>query len=314
MLNTKAKQYPSHYSDSRMAKYKDAVAKHKVSTDCIGLAKGYMWTNGGENVIESIGLATPKFTNKYASNGCPDQSANGMFSYAKNKGMKWGAIGTIPEVPGIAVRYDGHVGYYVGNGKVVEARGFNYGVVKTNLKDRPWTHWYYLPFITYEKVVNPTPITPDPLLGSRTLQKGCKGEDVKELQKSLMKLGYSLPKFGADGDYGSETITAVKAFQKTVKITVDGIYNANTHKALMAKLSDLEHKEPEVPVKQKKVIITGDSVYVRKGSGTQYSILTVARKNATYDYVATASNGWNAITISGQTAWVSGSYSKVVDA
>ncbi len=33
-------------------------------------------------------------TSKYGSNGCPDKSASGMFSYCKSKGMDWGTIDT----------------------------------------------------------------------------------------------------------------------------------------------------------------------------------------------------------------------------
>lgn len=146
-LNSKSKQYPSHYTSSRMSKYKSHVANKMVSTDCVGLGKGYNWTYGGRGVLESIGT-DKTFTVKYGNN-CPDKSANGMFTYAKSKGLKWGKISTIPEVPGLAVRYDGHVGYYIGNGEVIEARGFNYGVVKTKLSGRKWDHWYEFPGIKY---------------------------------------------------------------------------------------------------------------------------------------------------------------------
>lgn len=43
----------------------------------------------------------------------------------------------------------GHVGVYIGNGKVVEARGHDYGVVETNLVDRGWTQWGKCPYIEY---------------------------------------------------------------------------------------------------------------------------------------------------------------------
>lgn len=46
---------------------------------------------------------------------------------------------------------DKHVGVYIGNGEVIEARGHAYGVVKTKLKDRPWVNWGYCPYITYEE-------------------------------------------------------------------------------------------------------------------------------------------------------------------
>jgi len=51
----------------------------------VGLIKGYQWTNGGQGVIESIGTDRT-FSSKYGGHGCPDKSANGMFSYAKSKG------------------------------------------------------------------------------------------------------------------------------------------------------------------------------------------------------------------------------------
>jgi len=44
----KAKQYPAHYGSSRTARYRDDIAKKKVCADCVGLIKGYNWTNGGQ--------------------------------------------------------------------------------------------------------------------------------------------------------------------------------------------------------------------------------------------------------------------------
>ena len=60
--------------------------------------------------------------------------------------MDWGTIDTLPDIVGLAVRFDGHVGYTVGGGYAVEWRGFAYGCVKTKIKGRGWTHWYKLPF------------------------------------------------------------------------------------------------------------------------------------------------------------------------
>mgnify|MGYP002556386561 CR=1 FL=1 len=54
------------------------------------------------------------------------------------------------------------------------------------------------------------------------------------------------------------------------------------------------------------------SVNVRAGNGTQYAILRSARAGDTFNYVATAVNGWNAVEVDGQVGWVSGKYSKVV--
>ncbi|MEC1437437.1 peptidoglycan-binding protein [Bacillus sonorensis] len=66
------------------------------------------------------------------------------------------------------------------------------------------------------------------------LKKGSSGSKVKELQKRLISAGFSLPKYGADGSYGNETVQAVKSLQKKAGIAVDGIYGPATEKALAA--------------------------------------------------------------------------------
>ena len=66
----------------------------------------------------------------------------------------------------------------------------------------------------------------------RTLRKGRKGEDVRQMQEALIKLGYDLGKCGADGDFGAATYNAVRAFQKAKGLTVDGIAGPKTLGAL----------------------------------------------------------------------------------
>lgn len=67
----------------------------------------------------------------------------------------------------------------------------------------------------------------------KVLKKGSKGEQVKALQILLMGRGYTLPKYGADGDYGDETVKAVKALQKDKKIAQDGIAGKDTFSKLL---------------------------------------------------------------------------------
>jgi hypothetical protein len=71
-----------------------------------------------------------------------------------------------------------------------------------------------------------------PTTAKLTLWRGSKGADVKTLQNALIKAGLPLPKYGADGDFGEETQTAVVAFQKARGLKVDGIVGANTWAAL----------------------------------------------------------------------------------
>lgn len=54
-----------------------------------------------------------------------------------------------------------------------------------------------------------------------TLKKGSKGQAVKDLQEALKALGFSPGK--VDGLFGTATEKAVKAFQASVGIDVDGI-------------------------------------------------------------------------------------------
>ena len=70
---------------------------------------------------------------------------------------------------------------------------------------------------------------------SRTiLKRGMKGEDVRRLQLRLMELGYGLPRYGADGEYGAETAAAVKAFQADRRLAADGVAGEMTLAALYA--------------------------------------------------------------------------------
>ncbi len=103
--------------------------------DCIGLIKAYMWFDPETEYIT------------YQSNGFIDCGANSIWDEVKVG--ESGAIGTIPEMPGVAVWMNGHIGIYIGNGEVIEAQGTETGVVKTKLENGAWTHWLYVPHLEY---------------------------------------------------------------------------------------------------------------------------------------------------------------------
>ena len=94
-------------------------------------------------------------------------------------------------------------------------------------------HWYFLPFIDYGAASDMKPPQTEYALGSRLLKKDTEGSDVKQLQEYLLQLGYNLPKYGADGDFGSETEAAVRAFQKAESLEVDGKYGEKSHACLL---------------------------------------------------------------------------------
>jgi peptidoglycan hydrolase-like protein with peptidoglycan-binding domain len=68
--------------------------------------------------------------------------------------------------------------------------------------------------------------------GTAVAKRGDKGGVVKSLQNLLMQAGGSLPKYGADGDYGSETEAAVKAFQTKNGLGADGEIGKKTYDAM----------------------------------------------------------------------------------
>ncbi len=130
-LAGKIAQYPDEVGGQE-----DFIRTHWLGrrcADCVGFIKGYGWLNAETQEIE------------YGTNGMPDIGADAMYANATEKGM----IDTIPEIPGLAVWHEGHIGIYIGNGEVIEAMGTRYGVVCTQLAERGWTHWLKIPYINY---------------------------------------------------------------------------------------------------------------------------------------------------------------------
>lgn len=105
----------------------------KRTADCVGLIKGYGWydTESGKITV--------------GSNGMQDVTADGMFSAATEKDT----IDTIPEIPGIAVWHEGHIGIYIGGGEVIHAANTKAGVIRTPIGQSGWTHWLKVPYIKY---------------------------------------------------------------------------------------------------------------------------------------------------------------------
>ena len=121
---------------NHVAVYDDFIRHNwlgKRTADCVGLIKGYGWYDTKSGKI-NVG-----------TNEMQDVTADGMLVAAKEKGL----IDTMPEILGLAVWHEGHIGIYIGNGKVIEAMGTKYGVVKTQLKNGRWTHWLKVPYIKY---------------------------------------------------------------------------------------------------------------------------------------------------------------------
>lgn len=130
-LESKIIQYPDEVGGKE-----DFIRENwlgKRTADCVGLIKGYSWYDTASQMTILV------------SNGMPDIGADTMFENATEKGT----IDTIPEIPGLAVWKEGHIGVYIGDGKVVEAYGTTSGVIRSELANGGWTHWLKIPYITY---------------------------------------------------------------------------------------------------------------------------------------------------------------------
>ena len=111
----------------------DYIKSHwlgRRTSDCVGLIKGYGWYDETSGIIK---------------NEMKDVTADGMFNAAVEKGP----ISTMPDIPGIAVWHQGHIGVYIGNGYVIHAANTYDGVIKTPITSSGWTHWLKVPYINY---------------------------------------------------------------------------------------------------------------------------------------------------------------------
>ncbi|MFS0862686.1 peptidoglycan-binding domain-containing protein [Fredinandcohnia sp. 179-A 10B2 NHS] len=82
------------------------------------------------------------------------------------------------------------------------------------------------------KGVEPPEPSPTPVVAGVStrlpIKEGDRGPFVKEIQQDLIKAGFALPRYGADGSFGPETENAVMRFQKRYGLVVDGLVGPNT--------------------------------------------------------------------------------------
>ena len=132
-LAAKAAQYPDN-----VGVYEEYIRSHYLgrrTADCVGFIKGDCWYDPETDSVN------------YATNGMPDIGADQMYRAAAEKGP----ISTMPEIPGLAVWHQGHIGIYIGNGYAIEAMGTQYGVVRTKVEGRGWQGWCKIPYIQYDE-------------------------------------------------------------------------------------------------------------------------------------------------------------------
>ncbi len=235
-LEKKYSSNPEAYADYKYsAKYGSKWIGHPV-WDCSGLSRWAMKQHG-------IAIA-------HGSNSIWDR-------YLQEKG-KLTDTTVLPEGAAVFTGTDKkkpHIGTYTGDGLVTEASGTIAGVVQTKLHGGKWKYWGLYKGVQYDtpakeqttqnpttqSPTKPTALTPEPAAPATptlvpaarpTLRKGAKGEHVTAMQQALLRAGFPLPKYGADGKFGKETLSAVKTFQKANGLKTDGICGPKTWAAL----------------------------------------------------------------------------------
>gem|GEM_PF-1179262 len=275
--------------------------------------KALYWRAHAQRVWDCNGLAEGLYRD-YAGVSIDTQARHNYADWCGKKGS--GVIPSRYRVAGAAVFWGDsasdihHVAFLykpvdaddpAGDWYLIEARGVMYGVVRTRLLSRKPDYWGLMTlYFDYDGEAAPE---------ERVLENGMEGEDVRRLQRGLIRLGYDLGRWGADGDFGDATEEAVRRFQKDRKLPVTGIVDAATGEAL-----ELALARSEKPVsKPGRVLIRGGKCYIREAPDRSAKKLGVAHDGDTYPYAGqTSENGWNAITYKGRTAWVSGKYSRIV--
>lgn len=222
-----ARGYKVKYTDAWCATFVSAVAIKLGYTDIIPTECGcekqiQLFKNIGcwienENRVPNVGEI---IYYDWADNGVGD-----------NKGTS-DHVGIVEKVEGTTITViEGNKNEAVArrtltvNGKYI--RG--YGIPKYDKEVIPTeTEYTYKDFV--KDVQSATGAKVDGIAGPETLSKtvtiskskNSNHKVVKAVQKYLISIGYSLPRYGADGEFGAETEKAVKAYQLNNSCACDG--------------------------------------------------------------------------------------------
>lgn len=224
----RAKAYP----DQKNNIYKNCRVLSGKSDSCAGC----QWN--GKQAYDCAQLT------RYSCKAAGQELVSGANSqWRRTEWAAKGEIGSLPDVEGVLLYHANksgtmtHTGVYIGGGYAVEARAASYGVVKTKVKDRTWTHWAALPGVLGDVQVEVPKVEQTRTEGDivmielSVLKNKSKGEEVKTLQRLLNTMGHTCG--SVDGVIGSKTVASIKAFQKSEGLTADGIVGAKTWDALL---------------------------------------------------------------------------------
>lgn len=172
---------------------------------------------------------------------CGFQDVTGSVDLATGAGMQPGDV---------LLNHARHTATYIGNGQLVHARSSEGNSVQgdqsgNEIRVQPYYNGPWDCVLRYTGAnAGSIPAAPKRSI----LKKGMTGEDVRELQQKLVKLGYDTG--GTDGQYGTKTFVAVAKFQEAHNITpVDGEAGPVTMAVIDSMLDELpavQNPAPEI--------------------------------------------------------------------
>lgn len=196
--------------------------------DCSGMfywsykQLGHAIYHGSDTIWRKYCSEKGKLKDGAREDGCPIKWGTAVFLYRKSDNCRH------------------HIGLYVGDDTVIEAKGTKSGVVTSRLDH--WDEWGELKDIDYSgaKEDQPMPI----------LRKGSSGPAVTALQELLNAWyheykGTAADLLEADGIFGNKTLSAVATFQEASGLTVDGIAGPQTQAVLAAYTARPQEHETE---------------------------------------------------------------------
>ena len=277
-------------------------------------AKALYWRAHAAHVWDCNGLAEGIYRD-YAGVNIDSKARYNYGQWCDPKGS--GLIPARSRVPGAAVFWGEsasdihHVAFLYrpvdedrpeGDWYLIEARGVMYGVVETRLYSRDPDYWGWM--TKYFDYGDASAAAPQ--LGDRLLREGSEGEDVRQLQADLIRLGYDCGRWGVDGDFGDATEQAVRAFQRDHGLEVDGVVGEKTTAALEEALAALDS-----PVESPDwVVIRGGNCYVRAAPDREGRKLGVAHAGDRLPFAGgiDARTRWLKVEYKDGTGWVSDKY------
>lgn len=245
--------------------------------------------HGGIDLVKQHNAPIKAFTTGTVLYAGMGQSGTGLGGYGNvvllkdtnNRGQLYAHLDRVTVSKGQKVRANQIIGYQGQTGEVTGSH-LHYEVRK---------HAEAAPPYGYRSNKQTSTLNPVEYLNQFTeksdlIKEGMRGSEVKTLQLNLIKLGYSLSKYGADGVFGAETERAVRNFQSDQKITVDGIVGPVTknriNQALKAwskypgTLIRLGSKGDNVKKIQQKVGTKVDGIFGKK---TEQAVKNFQKKN-----------------------------------